>query len=124
MTNDREREAVGSTTTALAEESAGIRVAGYAAQAARAPLRPFTFERRAPGPKDVLFDILYCGVCHSDIHQVRGDWGDVMPSIFPMVPGHEIVGKVEDRRQPTEAAVDSAIPTRGNTRPAPRRSSA
>jgi uncharacterized zinc-type alcohol dehydrogenase-like protein len=94
MTNDRKREAVGSTTTALAEESAGIRVAGYAAQAARAQLRPFTFERRAPGPKDVLFDILYCGVCHSDIHQVRGDWGDVMPSIFPMVPGHEIVGKV------------------------------
>jgi uncharacterized zinc-type alcohol dehydrogenase-like protein len=94
MIDEKVHETVGSTTTALAEESAGIRIAGYAAPAARAPLGPFTFERRSPGPKDVLIDILYCGVCHSDIHQVRNDWGEVMPSIFPMVPGHEIVGKV------------------------------
>jgi uncharacterized zinc-type alcohol dehydrogenase-like protein len=52
---------------------------------------PHTIERRNPGPHDVLIDILYCGVCHSDIHQVRNEWGD---SIFPMVPGHEIVGTV------------------------------
>jgi alcohol dehydrogenase (NADP+) len=63
----------------------------YAAQSATSPLSPFRFERRAPGPYDVAFDILYCGVCHSDIHQVRDEWGG---SIFPMVPGHEIVGRV------------------------------
>jgi alcohol dehydrogenase (NADP+) len=95
MINEREHEAVGSTTTALAEESAGIRVAGYAAPAAKAPLRPFTFHRRAPGPKDVLIDILYCGVCHSDIHQARDEWADI-DAIFPMVPGHEIVGRVTE----------------------------
>ena len=64
---------------------------GYAAQNATSPLAPFKFERRKPGPHDVHFKILYCGVCHSDIHQVRDEWGG---SIFPMVPGHEIVGKV------------------------------
>jgi len=63
----------------------------YAAPSARAPLAPFTIERREPGPHDVLIDILYCGVCHSDIHQARDEWGG---SIFPMVPGHEIVGTV------------------------------
>lgn len=63
----------------------------YAAQNATTPLEPWTFERREPGPHDVQFEILYCGVCHSDIHQVRDEWGG---SIFPMVPGHEIVGRV------------------------------
>ena len=63
----------------------------YAADAAHAPLTPFSFERREVGPRDVLIDILYCGVCHSDVHQVRNEWGG---SIFPMVPGHEIVGRV------------------------------
>ena len=63
----------------------------YAAPAARAPLTPFTVDRREPGPHDVLIDILYCGVCHSDIHQAREEWG---PALFPMVPGHEIVGTV------------------------------
>lgn len=65
---------------------------GYAAQAADAPLGPWNFERREVGEHDVLFDILYCGVCHSDLHQVRNEWGN---SIFPMVPGHEIVGRVK-----------------------------
>ena len=64
---------------------------GYAAQVARAPLAPFTFERRAPGPRDIQIDIAFCGVCHSDLHQVRDEWGG---AIFPMVPGHEIVGTV------------------------------
>ncbi|MFL5814752.1 MAG: NAD(P)-dependent alcohol dehydrogenase [Bdellovibrionia bacterium] len=64
---------------------------GYAAKAAKAPLEPFTFERRNPGPRDVQIEILYCGVCHSDIHQARDEWGG---STFPMVPGHEIVGRV------------------------------
>jgi alcohol dehydrogenase (NADP+) len=64
---------------------------GYAAQHAKAPLAPFHFERRAVGNHDVLIEILYCGVCHSDIHQVNEDWGK---AIFPMVPGHEIVGRI------------------------------
>jgi len=64
---------------------------GYAAQVAKAPLAPFTFERRAPGPRDVQIEIAFCGVCHSDLHQVRDEWGG---AIFPMVPGHEIVGTV------------------------------
>jgi len=63
----------------------------YAATASKAPLAPFSVQRREPGPRDVLIDILYCGVCHSDIHQARAEWGD---AIFPMVPGHEIVGRV------------------------------
>ena len=55
------------------------------------PLTPMTIERRDPGPREVAIDILFCGVCHSDIHQARAEWGD---AIFPMVPGHEIVGRV------------------------------
>ncbi|HXF94389.1 MAG TPA: NAD(P)-dependent alcohol dehydrogenase [Nitrospiraceae bacterium] len=64
---------------------------GYAAKGPTAPLEPFDFERRDPGPRDVLIEILYCGICHSDIHQARDEWGG---AIFPMVPGHEIVGRV------------------------------
>ncbi len=66
-------------------------VQGYAALEAGAKLEPFSFERRAPGPHDVTIRIAYCGICHSDIHQARDEWGG---SIFPMVPGHEIVGTV------------------------------
>lgn len=66
-------------------------VKGYAAQTATTPLTPWNFQRREPGPHDVQFDILFCGVCHSDLHQIRDEWGG---SIFPMVPGHEIVGRV------------------------------
>jgi len=68
-----------------------IPVKAYAAQNAKTPLVPFSFERRDVGDNDVQVDILYCGVCHSDIHQARNEWSD---SIYPMVPGHEIVGKV------------------------------
>jgi uncharacterized zinc-type alcohol dehydrogenase-like protein len=64
---------------------------GYAAAHASAPIAPFSFERREPGAHDVQIDIKYCGICHSDIHQARNGWGN---SIFPMVPGHEIVGRV------------------------------
>lgn len=63
----------------------------YAAQSATSQLAPFQFERRTTGPQDVMIEILYCGVCHSDIHQVRNEWGG---SLYPMVPGHEIVGRV------------------------------
>ena len=64
---------------------------GYAAQTQSAPLAPYNFDRREPGPMDVVVAIEYCGICHSDIHQVRGEWGN---KLYPMVPGHEIVGKV------------------------------
>src|SRR5262245_14614061 len=64
---------------------------GYAATAATKPLAPFTFERRHPNPDDVVIDIAYCGVCHTDVHQVRNDYGT---AIYPMVPGHEITGTV------------------------------
>lgn len=66
-------------------------VNSYAAYQAKEALKPYQFERREPGPHDVMIDILYCGVCHSDLHQVRDEWGG---ATFPMVPGHEIVGKV------------------------------
>lgn len=68
-----------------------MNVRGYAALSASAPLVPFRFERRDPRPDDVVLEILYCGVCHSDIHTVRDDWG---PAAYPVVPGHEIIGRV------------------------------
>ncbi|HYN78136.1 MAG TPA: NAD(P)-dependent alcohol dehydrogenase [Lamprocystis sp. (in: g-proteobacteria)] len=64
---------------------------GYAAHSATAPLDPFQFERRALGPRDVQIDIRYCGVCHSDLHTVRNEWQN---TVYPVVPGHEIVGRV------------------------------
>ncbi len=64
---------------------------GYAAQSPTEDLKPWNFERREVGPHDVKFEIQFCGVCHSDLHQIKNDW---FPGIFPMVPGHEIVGKV------------------------------
>jgi uncharacterized zinc-type alcohol dehydrogenase-like protein len=64
---------------------------GYAAQSASTSLAPFTYEHREPGPNDILIDVQFCGICHSDIHQARNEWGN---AIYPMVPGHEIVGVV------------------------------
>ncbi|CAN5219692.1 NAD(P)-dependent alcohol dehydrogenase [soil metagenome] len=64
---------------------------GYAVKSSTSPLEAFQFTRREPGPHDVLIEILYCGICHSDIHQARNEWKS---SIYPMVPGHEIVGRV------------------------------
>jgi uncharacterized zinc-type alcohol dehydrogenase-like protein len=64
---------------------------GYAAQSAASPLAPFAFERRDPGPVDVQIDIVYCGVCHSDLHTARSEWPGTR---YPCVPGHEIVGRV------------------------------
>lgn len=63
----------------------------YAAQSASTPLAPFDIERRAVGAHDVQIDIMFCGVCHSDLHQARGEWGN---TIWPCVPGHEIVGRI------------------------------
>jgi uncharacterized zinc-type alcohol dehydrogenase-like protein len=64
---------------------------GYAAQSAKSPVAPWNFRRREVKSKDVQIDILYCGICHSDLHQIRDEWGG---SIYPMVPGHEIIGRV------------------------------
>ncbi|HET8723243.1 MAG TPA: NAD(P)-dependent alcohol dehydrogenase [Anaeromyxobacteraceae bacterium] len=63
----------------------------YAAQTPKSPLAPWEIDRRPVGPRDVAIEIDFCGICHSDIHQARDEWGN---SIFPMVPGHEIVGRV------------------------------
>jgi uncharacterized zinc-type alcohol dehydrogenase-like protein len=66
----------------------------YAAHGATTPLAPFTIPRRTPGPDDVQIEILFCGVCHSDLHQARNEWQSVIPTVYPLVPGHEIVGRV------------------------------
>jgi uncharacterized zinc-type alcohol dehydrogenase-like protein len=66
-------------------------VTAYGAYAADKPLEPMAIERRAPGPRDVEIEIAYCGVCHSDLHTVRSEWGG---TLYPCVPGHEIVGRV------------------------------
>jgi uncharacterized zinc-type alcohol dehydrogenase-like protein len=68
-----------------------IKTLGYAAQSATSPLTPFSFERRDPGSSDIQIEILYCGVCHSDLHTVRNEWTN---TIYPALPGHEIVGRV------------------------------
>lgn len=68
-----------------------IQTKGYAAAAAQQALSPWEFERREVGPRDIQIEILFCGVCHSDLHQINNDW---FPGVFPMVPGHEIVGRV------------------------------
>jgi uncharacterized zinc-type alcohol dehydrogenase-like protein len=70
-----------------------MKVHGYATQQAKAPLSQYSFERRDPRNNDVVIDIQYCGICHTDIHQVNDEWGG---STYPMVPGHEIVGIVEE----------------------------
>ena len=68
-----------------------INTLGYAASSATAPLGPFSFDRRDPAPDDVQIDVLFCGVCHSDLHTARAEWAGTM---FPCVPGHEVVGRV------------------------------
>jgi alcohol dehydrogenase (NADP+) len=66
----------------------------YSASTAKSPLAPFSITRRDPLATDVQIDILYCGVCHSDLHQTRDEWHDFAPTVYPCVPGHEIVGRV------------------------------
>ena len=69
-------------------------VKAFAAHDATSPLSAHTIARRSPRPQDVQIQILYCGVCHSDLHQVRNEWKEVLPTVYPCVPGHEIVGRV------------------------------
>jgi uncharacterized zinc-type alcohol dehydrogenase-like protein len=71
-----------------------INTLGFAAQSPTSPLSKFSFQRRNPGPTDVQIDILYCGVCHSDLHTVRNEWESSSATLYPCVPGHEIVGRV------------------------------
>jgi len=78
---------------AKTDTGAALLARSYAAQSATSGLAPFQFARRKPDPRDVLIEIRYCGVCHTDIHFVRNDWGI---SLYPMVPGHEIVGVVRE----------------------------
>jgi alcohol dehydrogenase (NADP+) len=81
----------GTTETKKPNNILMIAAKAYAAQGPQTDLAPWDFERREVGPHDVQFDIQFCGVCHSDLHQIKNDW---FPGIFPMVPGHEIVGRV------------------------------
>src|SRR6202012_1290877 len=66
----------------------------YAAKSATSGLSPYSFQRRKPLADDGQIEILYCGVCHSDLHRTRDEWKDAMPAVYPVVPGHEIVGRV------------------------------
>ncbi len=66
----------------------------YSAGNAASPVARTTIARRDPTAHDVQIEILFCGICHSDLHQVRNEWKDVMPTVYPCVPGHEIVGRV------------------------------
>jgi uncharacterized zinc-type alcohol dehydrogenase-like protein len=66
----------------------------FSAASATSPLASTSIARRDPAPTDVQIEILFCGICHSDLHQVRNEWKDVMPTVSPCVPGHEIVGRV------------------------------
>src|SRR6266540_2039466 len=66
----------------------------YAATTAKSPLARTTIARRDPSEHDVQIEILFCGICHSDLHQVRNEWSSVMPTVYPCVPGHEITGRV------------------------------
>ena len=66
----------------------------YAVESATSPFEPTTIPRRTPTDRDVQIEILYCGICHSDLHQARDEWHENMPTVYPCVPGHEIVGKV------------------------------
>jgi alcohol dehydrogenase (NADP+) len=83
-----------STLTQVRPESRGqYKAKAYSATSADSPLAPTTIPRRDPKDYDVQIEILYCGICHSDLHQVRNEWS-VMPTVYPCVPGHEIVGRV------------------------------
>jgi alcohol dehydrogenase (NADP+) len=84
-------------TLVAQEESATAKTftaKAYAAESAISGLTPASIRRRVPRPQDVQIEILYCGVCHSDLHQVRDEWNALMPTVYPCVPGHEVVGRV------------------------------
>src|SRR5215204_5816316 len=83
-----------STTTQVSSESRGqYKAEAYSAASASSPLAPTTIPRRDPGEHDVQIKILFCGICHSDLHTVRNEWSGI-PTVYPCVPGHEIIGRV------------------------------
>jgi uncharacterized zinc-type alcohol dehydrogenase-like protein len=82
------------TTTPQSTPAASYEARAFAAASPTSGLAPTTIRRRDPGPRDVQIDVLFCGVCHSDLHQVRNEWQGTMPTTYPCVPGHEIVGRV------------------------------
>ena len=85
----------------------------YAAAKADSPLAPIGIQRRAVGPRDVLIDVLYCGICHSDIHQARDEWSEWGPTDYPCVPGHEIIGRVGQSREAAGHAREYPAVARG-----------
>jgi alcohol dehydrogenase (NADP+) len=87
-------EATGQVATKAERKQETFAARAWAAHGPHAPLAAHSIRRRAPRPQDVQIEILYCGVCHSDLHQVRNEWKDVMPTTYPCVPGHEIVGRI------------------------------
>jgi len=90
------------TTTQVSSGSRGqYKAKAYAASDGKSPLDHLTIPRRDPGDDDVQIEILFCGICHSDLHQVRNEWS-VMPTVYPCVPGHEIVPLIRDRRKNIE----------------------
>ncbi len=87
------KQTVMSTTQFNSELRGQYKAKAYSAASAISPLVPTMIPRRDPGEHDVQIEILFCGICHSDLHQVRNEWS-VMPTVYPCVPGHEIVGRV------------------------------
>src|SRR6478609_9506581 len=83
-----------STTQFTSELRSQYKAKAYAAASAKSPLAPMTIPRREPDDHDVQIEILFCGICHSDLHTVRSEWSATMPTVYPCVPGHEIVGRV------------------------------
>src|SRR5262249_7373256 len=85
------------TTAGVTEKKAPAKTypaKAYSARSATSGLAAASIQRRAPQPQDVQIQVLYCGVCHSDLHAVRNEWENMMPTVYPCVPGHEIVGRV------------------------------
>lgn len=87
------KETIMSTTQYTSESRGQYSAKGYSAASATSQLAPTVISRRDPGDHDVQIEILFCGICHSDLHQVRNEWS-VMPTVYPCIPGHEIVGRV------------------------------
>ena len=82
------------TRTGASPATTATQVKAYSARSATSGLAPTTIQRRGLQPKDVRLEVLFCGICHSDLHQVRGEWENNMPTTYPCIPGHEIVGRV------------------------------
>jgi alcohol dehydrogenase (NADP+) len=93
-------------STAVSPLSTSMKVPAYGARAAKALLEPLKIERHKPGPQEVEIEILYCGICHSDVHKVNDDWGGTH---FPVVPGHEIVGRVASHGANTTRVEESDL---------------